>query len=186
MYSMQFDLGPGERVIWQGQPAQGFRFAPQDIFAVPFSVFWFLIVLIISGVAISGEENSIDPVFYLILPVFFSLGVYMLLGRFIVDRIARRRTRYYLTNERALIESGLFRPTLSSVSLAVVSEIKFRGGRQGRGTIQFGAAQGVVAMMPSSWPGARQYLPPTFENVDEGQKVFQLALSAQREAHAQR
>lgn len=183
---MQFDLGPGERVIWQGQPAQGFRFAPQDIFAVPFAAFWLLVILIIFGLIISGEATSVDPVVYIILPVFISVGLYMLAGRFIVDMIARRRTRYYLTNQRALIESGLFRPALSSVSLAAVSEIKFRGGRQGRGTLQYGAAQSIFEMMPSSWPGARQFLPPTFENVDEGQKVFQLALSAQREAQARR
>ena len=183
---MALDLGPGERVIWQGQPAQGFRFAAQDAFAVPFAAFWLLTVLVIFGLILSGGATDVAPVAYIILPVFISVGLYMLFGRFIVDRSARRRTKYYLTNQRALIEAGLIRATLSSVSLAALPEVKFRSGRRGRGTIQFGAAPGLFGMMPTSWPGARQYLPPMFENVEDGQRVFQLALSAQREAQARR
>lgn len=182
---MSLDLGFGERVIWQGQPAQGLRFAPQDMFAVPFAALWLLMVLLMFGLILTGGATDVDPVAYVILPIFLLFGLHMLLGRFIVDKAARRRTRYYLTNQRALIESGIFRPTQSSISLAALPEVKFRSGRKGRGTIQFGSV-GLLGMMPSSWPGARQLLPPTFEDVEDGQKVFQLAVTAQREAQTRR
>lgn len=183
---MALDLGPDERVIWQGRPAQGLRFTPQDVFAVPFSAFWLLIVLTVFGLILTGGAKRVDPIAYVILPAFIAVGLYMLVGRFVVDSAARRRTSYYLTNRRAVIEAGLFRATIRSVSLAALPEIKFRTGRKGRGTIQFGSPAGMFGLMPSSWPGARQYLPPTFEGVDDGQSVFQLALSAQRDAQAGR
>jgi hypothetical protein len=180
------DLGPSERIIWQGQPAQGLRFSPQDVFAVPFAVFWLLMVLAIFGLILSGGPTQVDPFAYVILPIFIMVGIYMLIGRFIVDRAARRRINYYLTNQRALIETGLFRLALSSISLAALPEMKFRAGRKGRGTIQFGSPPALFGMIPSSWPGARQFLPPMFEDVEDGQRIFQLALSAQREAQARR
>ena len=183
---MPMDLGPSEWIIWQGQPAQGFRLSPQDAFAVPFAAFWLLTVLAIFGLILSGEATHVDPFAYVVLPIFLLVGFYMLVGRFIVDRAARRRTNYYLTNQRALIETGLFRLALSSVSLAALPEVRFRAARKGRGTIQFGSPPALFGMMPSSWPGARQFLPPTFEDVEDGQRVFQLALSAQREVQARR
>jgi hypothetical protein len=180
------DLGPDERIIWQGQPAQGFRLSPQDIFAVPFSAVWLLIVLVTFGAVLSGRAAHVDPLTYVILPLFLLVGIYMLVGRFVVDRAARRRTTYCLTNQRALIETRLFREAQSSVNLAALPEVRFRAGRKGRGTIQFGSPPAFFSMLPSSWPGARQFTLPTFENVEDGQRVFQLALSAQRDVQARR
>jgi hypothetical protein len=125
-----------------------------------------------------------DPAFYLIMPFFLLIGLYMLFGRFLVDRVARRRTHYYLTTQRAVIEGGLFRPNHRSISLAASPEIRFRGRRNGRGTVQFGSAS-MFGMMPPSWPGASQFLPPAFDDIDEAERVYNLALKAQREAQAQ-
>src|SRR4051794_35043330 len=114
---MAIDIAPGERILWQGQPVQGIRFAPQDAFAVPFAAFWLLIVLAIFLVTLTGQATNVDPLTYVILPIFLLVGLYMLVGRFLVDRMARRRTHYYLTDKRALIESGLVRASRRSVSL---------------------------------------------------------------------
>ncbi len=97
-----------------------------------------------------------------------------------MDPAARRRTHYYLTNQRALIESGLFRPSRRSVSLAAVPEIRVRMGRKGRGSVQFGSPS-VFGMMPPSWPGASQFLPPAFDDIDDAERVYGLAVSAQRD-----
>jgi hypothetical protein len=183
---MAIQTAPGERVIWQGQPAQGIHFSPQDAFAVPFSLFWLFIVVAIFVVTLSGQATNVDPLTYVILPFFLLIGLYMAFGRFLFDRAARRKTRYYLTNQRALIESGLFRSSRRSVNLAAVPEIRFRSGRNGKGTVQFGTSAGPFGMMPSSWPGAAQFLPPSFDGIEGAERVYELALTAQREAQAGR
>jgi hypothetical protein len=182
---MAIDLAPGERIIWQGQPKQGFRLSPQDVFAVPFAAFWLFIVSMIFLLAITGQAKDVDPVAYIIIPIFLLVGLYMLFGRFVVDRATRRRTYYFLTTERALIEGGLFRPSRRSVSLSAAPEIRFRGRTNGRGTVQFGSPS-MFGMMPPSWPGASQFLPPAFDDIDDAERVYSLALKAQREAQTQR
>ena len=176
---MTIDVAPGERIIWQGQPTQGLRFAPQDAFAVPFAAFWLFMVTMIFVLGFTGGIKQVDPLAYFIMPVFLLIALYMLFGRFLVDRADRRRVVYYLTTERAVIEGGLFRPTHRSVSLAAVSEIRFRGRRNGRGTVQFGSPN-MFGMMPPSWPGASQFLPPAFDDIVDAQRIYSLALATQR------
>ncbi|MCW0198625.1 hypothetical protein [Sphingopyxis sp.] len=180
---MAIDLAPGERIIWHGQPKQGFRLAPQDAFAVPFAAFWLFMVSMIFLFAFTGEMKEVDPLAYVIMPVFMIAGLYMLFGRFLVDRAARRRIFYYLTTERAFIEAGLFRPNRRSVNLAATPEIRFQGRRNGRGTVQFGSPS-TFGMIPPSWPGANQFLPPAFDDIEDAERVYNLALKAQREAKA--
>lgn len=180
---MKVDLAPGEQIVWQGQPTQGFRLAPQDAFAVPFAAFWLFMVTMMFVLAFTGEMKEVDPLTYVIMPVFLVVGLYLLFGRFLVDRATRRRVRYYLTTQRAVIEGGLLRTTRRSVNLAAVSEIRFRGRRSGRGTVQFGP-MGMFAMMPPSWPGASQFLPAAFDDIEDAERIYNLALKIQRDAQA--
>lgn len=180
---MAIDLAPGERIIWQGQPKQGFRLAPQDAFAVPFAAFWLFAVLMIFLLTFTGEMKEVDPLAYVIMPIFLIIGLYMLVGRFLVDRAARGRTFYYLTTERAFIAAGLWRPYRRSVNLAAAPEIRFHGRRSGRGTVQFGSPS-MFGMMPPSWPGANQFLPPAFDDIEDAERVYNLALNTQRKAKA--
>lgn len=178
---MNIPMMPGERLIWKGKPAQGFRFTPQDIFAIPFALFWLFMVLA-TLVFLPGEEApGTGPIVYAILPLFVLIGLYMLIGRFLIDRMMRRRTSYFLTNQRAVIESGLFGSTRRSVNLAAVAEVRFRQGRRGKGTLQFGGS-GPFGMMPTGWPGASQFLPPAFDGIEDAARVYDLVISAQRDA----
>jgi hypothetical protein len=65
---MAIDIAPGERIIWQGQPVQGVRLAPQDALAIPIAAFWLLIVLAIFLLLIAGEATEVDPVAYVACP----------------------------------------------------------------------------------------------------------------------
>lgn len=183
---MALDLAPTERMIWQGQPAQGIRLSPQDVFAIPFAALWLFMVSTIFLLTVASEAEDSGPIVYFALPVFILIGIYLLFGRFFVDRAIRQKTHYYLTNQRALIEYGLFQTSQISASFAALPELRFRADRRGRGTIQFGAIPVGLVLLPPSWPGARRFLPPTFEQVEDGERVFRLALEAQREAQARR
>lgn len=144
---------------------------------VPFSIFWLGIVLSISLMTATGDIHNVDPMTYVILPVFVAVGLYMLVGRFLVDIYARRHTEYVLTDQRAIIASGIIRSTTRSVNLAAAAEIRYRQGRRGRGTIEFGSG-GMFGMLPRSWPGASQFMPPAFDGIEDASRVYDLALNA--------
>lgn len=174
-------LGVGERVLWQGQPAPGINFAPQDIFIILFGIVWLLIAVGGAGAAIwSGQET--DPVAFIILPFFVLIGCYIIFGRFIVDAISRKKTKYVLTTQRAIIEEGLLATSERSVNLAAVQEIGLHRRQSGRGTISFGGATGPWMMMPRNWPGARQFMPPAFDGIDDVARIYELAIRAQRDS----
>ena len=178
---MGVELGSDETLIWRGQPTQGLRFSPQDIFAVPFAALWLLLVIVMFGFVLTDAQD-VDPFAYLMLPVFVVIGLYMLVGRFAVDIVARRRTHYMLTDQRAVIESGLFTAHRASVNLAAAAAIQLQGGRKGRGSVKFGATNVFYAMIPPSWPGAAAFLPPTFHDIADAERVYNLAVKAQRDA----
>lgn len=107
--SVQFSPMAGEIVLWKGKPKPGIWLEPADAFAIPFSIFWTLVVLGISSLAITGEATDVEPITYVILPVFLLFGLYFMIGRFFVTAKMRANTDYILTSERAIFISGLFK-----------------------------------------------------------------------------
>jgi hypothetical protein len=181
---MDFQLTSGERVIWRGAPGQGLRLHAQDWFAIPFAVVWLGIILSVF-IASPQDASGTDPAPYFILPFFLLIGVYILVGRFVIDMAARSRTEYALTNHRAIIESGVFRKSIRSVNLAAAPEIRLREGRGGRGTIEFSSGS-PFAMVPRGWPGMSQYLPPAFDRIEDAASVYRMIIDAQRGAQSAR
>ncbi|WP_150131421.1 hypothetical protein [Caulobacter mirabilis] len=179
---MSLRIAPGETVLWQGRPAQGLRFLPQDVIAVPFAAFWLLVVLLSGLVASTGEVAEFRPAAFVVFGLFLLIGLYALVGRFLVDVVGRRKTRYTLTSERAVIESGLLRSRVRSVDLTAMPEIRLQAGFKGRGAVHFGSTAIFYTMVPPSWPGAGQVLAPAFHDIDEPDHVHALAVAAQREA----
>lgn len=182
---MDFQLMSGERVIWRGSPAQGIRFQAQDLFIVPFAIIWLTIAGSAFWLPNSDGTQTNDPAEYIILPFFLLIGLYILVGRFLGDMLSRSRTEYALTNRRAIVESGIFRRNTRSINLAATPEIRFRQGRGGRGTIEFGGGS-PFAFVPRNWPGSAQFMPPAFDGIEDADNVYRLVLDAQREAQSER
>lgn len=67
-----------------------------DVFLVPFSVLWIAVGLHLVFEAPAGPR-AIGLVFVTVA------GLFLLVGRFFIKAYRKRRTRYYLTNMRALI-----------------------------------------------------------------------------------
>jgi hypothetical protein len=137
-------LLPGERVRWSGRPAGGIRFTGRDIFLVPFSLMW-------CGFAIFwtiGATRSGAPGFFDLWGAMFVLiGLYFVFGRFIVDAVIRRATRYALTDRRVLIVRGSPLRRSTALQIDQLPIIDLLGGDR-RGTIRFGES-------PSTWGGSR-------------------------------
>jgi hypothetical protein len=96
------DLGllPDEELLWSGEPDPSAHFTPMDWFFVPFSLLWagFAVWWVISATRAGA------PVFFVMFgSVFVLFSVYMVVGRFVVKAFVKRRTRYYVTSDRAIV-----------------------------------------------------------------------------------
>src|SRR5579859_7973015 len=100
MSALQPELRTGEVLIWRGAPRGGIHFRRTDWLAIPFSLVW-------CGCAFFWEYSAIGSgasIFSILfgLPIMI-VGLEILIGRFIRDAMERRRTMYWVTNQRAII-----------------------------------------------------------------------------------
>ena len=176
--TVRFDLAKGERLLWSGVPRQGMLFRASDAFMIPFSLLW-------AGFAVFWELSVIRdgaPAFFALWGVPFVLvGAYIVAGRFVVDARRRRNTAYGLTNERIIISSGAFRPSLKSLALRTLSDLTLDQRADGSGTITFGPASPLTMFNAGlEWPGMPR--PPAFELIPNAKQVYDMIREAQREA----
>lgn len=96
-------LRANEQVLWSGRPDPEVRFAPADVFMVPFGLLWGAFTLFFEVSLIANHA----PLFFTLSGVpLVAVGLYMVLGRFMVKRHRKLRTTYAVTNQRALISFG--------------------------------------------------------------------------------
>jgi hypothetical protein len=112
-----------------------------DVFLVPFSLLW-------GGFAISWNADvwtANTPLEFRLFGLpFLIAGVYVTVGRFVLDAWIRSRLRYVLTDRRVLIvREGPFR-SVRSLDLKHLPELELIERHDGSGTILFGDAD-------SSW-----------------------------------
>ncbi len=134
LFSFQSRLGSGEKLLWQGQPAQGFRPSEHD------SVFSIIFCLIWAGFAVFwnvGVWTADAPAFFRLwgLP-FLVAAAYITFGRFLIDRYQRKRTRYGVTNQRVLI-ARTDKDRLRALDIRHLPTIDLTERADGTGTIRF-------------------------------------------------
>lgn len=96
-------LLPGEHVLWSGAPDPSALLTSADLFLVPFSLVW----TSFSGLGLWTALASGAPAFaVLFLLGFVGIGLFLLVGRFPLRRRTLERTRYVLTDRRALCLNG--------------------------------------------------------------------------------
>jgi len=162
----------GERIIWSGRPAQGFRLTGRDGLLIPFSVTW-------GGFAIFWEMLVVQrpaPFFFRLFGVPFVLaGLYFIAGRFLVDAWIRSKTSYAVTNQRILIARSEPFGKLVALSLSRLPNVELQQDASGRGTLRFGPATpfwGYGGL--GGWTVWTPALDPTpqFIAVENAQSVF--------------
>jgi hypothetical protein len=174
--SIESELRIGERLLWKGRPRGGLRLRAQDAFLIPFSLVWggFAIFWEASVLTHIPRDTAVGWFFPLFGVPFVLFGLYFIVGRFWVDAMRRGRTEYALTDQRAIIASGLFTRTIRSIDYRSIPEIGLTEKSDKSGTISFGD-QG-----PSAWWYRRNTFPgfePTpsaFEMIDNVRSVYDL------------
>ena len=138
---IELELGPGERILWAGQPKAGWRLASADFFLIPFSLVWLAFSVFWTVMALRITRGAGVPALDLLFPLFgvpfILVGLYLTVGRFWFDARRRSRTYYAITSHRVLALLPAKSGALRSLDLRNLDDFTVREGRDGIGTIAF-------------------------------------------------
>lgn len=182
------ELNDDERVLWIGKPGILPLFAWNDLFFIPFAIFF-----VTMGLGPITWELShgfkLEPFFWptsVVFILFFFIGLYGLFGRFVLKVLTRRHTSYAVTNKRILVLRTFPRKGLVSGYLDKITAMSKDIYRNGRGTITFGNGSAWQGSMgdpdPFGFLGLSGPLVLAFLNVKDVEKVYTLIDSAKRAA----
>lgn len=182
--TIQRELDSGEKLLWFGMPKQGILLRGSDIFMIPFSLLWggFAIFWEIMALAIPDEKaGPVAIVFPLFGIPFVLVGLYMIFGRFIYDSKKRSKTIYGLTDQRAIIVSGIFSRGVKSLNLKSISDVSLSEKSDKSGTITFGQENPMMSFFGgNSFPGMGGYSAPKFELIESAKDVYNTLIMQQK------
>lgn len=168
----------GERLLWSGQPKQGLLLRPNDLFVFLFSIFWtgFSVFWLVMAM------QSGAPVFFWLwgLP-FVLIGLYLMVGRFLIEMIARKRTYYAVTDQRILFLITWPSRSLQALDLKSWPNVTITQEKDGRATLIFSNAAAPSMMIGwAGWmPRNRMYGLQMFEQIENYQMVYRIIRDAQ-------
>jgi hypothetical protein len=161
----------GERVVWRGTPYSGLLFRSSEIFLIPFSLFWGGFA-IFWNVSVWTTEAPFE--FKLFGLPFLVVGIYVMIGRFVIDARIRDRMAYFVTDKRILICRQGKKSSTKSVDLRRLPGLELDEGSDGTGTIRFGSSNNWFSgnnfgiWQPSFDPT------PQFIRIPNARSVFEL------------
>ncbi len=171
-------LGPGERVLWQGQGKRRLNSAAMSgfLFIAMFVAFALIFgVLFVTLSSTSRNARSSDSLVFIILPIIFllvGLGVgvpWVLMGS------RASKARYFVTNSSAIIvylpNAGLAK-RVTVVPLKNLPQLTLNENRDGTGTLTL-ASSPYAAYGRYSSGGLIDSL-PAFANIERPLEVYQL------------
>jgi len=186
--AIEAELAPGEKLLWVGQPKQGFYFNSEDENSLVIGISLIFISFISLGISLSlwkntEASNTLEQtgiiLLFVISIIFNVLGFYFAFGTYKEDISERKHTLYGLTNKRALIVFGPFRRNLRAANLLPSTEINFQENRDRIGTITFGKPPDLNYIQRHfPWPGAPKPA-PSFESIPDARRVYELVRDIQ-------
>jgi hypothetical protein len=181
---VQGELDSGEKLLWAGIPKQGTVFRGSDVFMIPFSLLWggFAIFWEIMALTIPDRESGAVGIAFPLFGIpFVVVGLYIIFGRFIYDAKKRAKRVYGLTNQRAIIISGLFSKNVKSLSLNSLSDVSLSEKSDKTGTITFGQENQWMSFFRSnSFPGMGGSNVPKFELIEIAKEIYNLLRAQQK------
>jgi hypothetical protein len=125
-----------ERIVWWGQPVQGLLLTSRDWLLIPLSLIWGCFMIFWEAMVL---QTAGAPAFMKLLGVpVVLLGLYFMVGRFLLDAWIRRGMQYAVTNERVLISRSRPFSKFTTINLGQAPEASLSERADRRGTIRFG------------------------------------------------
>jgi hypothetical protein len=188
---IQPELTAGETVLWAGQPDPSVRLHREDVFLIPFSLFWggFSIFweLGVAGYWGSGSNAGKQWFFGMIWGIpFVLIGQYLIWGRFLVAAWKKRRTYYAVTTRRVIVVQNGWSRRMASAYIDTLPTLIKEGGRKGLGSLLFTQPQPLWSRRSSwggwaAWDGMSVGDVPEFRDIKDVDSVYRL-ISEHRES----
>lgn len=184
---MTSHLAPGERLLWAGQPKQGFALRGWDILHWPLSI---LMAVVGTFVTVIELREPSEPGAIVAALIMAFAGYYAAVVRFFVDRWQRSTIYYAVTDSRAIILTGESADDIQSVYLSTLKEVTYTHRGDDTGTLEFDrpsvfTIQGRYdTFRGASWPRLGYRLTPAFEMIADAREVRDLIVQARNAAQA--
>ncbi|WP_058626697.1 hypothetical protein [Microbacterium testaceum] len=94
-------LRNGEKVLWRGEPDPAVRFTPADRFFIPFTIAW--LGFAVFWTVVVWSSTTAPPFLWLFGLLFVGIGVHLTIGRFFAKAARKKKTRYVVTDQRAIV-----------------------------------------------------------------------------------
>jgi len=118
-----------EALLWQGRPDARLRFPLEFMVASAFGLAFFCVGVFELGFN-PWRPRGFDLLSSLIgafSVTFMLFGLYLMVGTFLVDAYQRRKTRYFLTDRRAILMQDAFpKPSVTTYPITPEMQIELR------------------------------------------------------------
>lgn len=169
------ELDGEERILWVGGPDPRRVLLPRDVVVVPFTLVWG------AGFGFGGMVfiTTVPLPFGLLGLVMLGAAAYAVFGRLLVAFWRRLKTRYVLTDRRAIIASTWPATTVRSVDLRRAPLMSVTTRRDGSGTLAFGET--AASSGRYSTPGEMRQMGNAFVDIPDVANVQEIATITGRE-----
>jgi len=134
-HPIQNILQPNETIYWIGQPNPTKFFSKQDIFLIPFTIFWSAITYAFVFGMLTTMVFPMNLV-VLLLPHFW-VALILFPGRFIYSYYSRHHTTYAVTDKHLIVYQGLFSDNYHTFDIHHLPELGIHAKKNHSGTIMF-------------------------------------------------
>lgn len=172
---------PGEKLLWEGAPMPGVSNWPRNLFFTCFGIPFLGGGLATASLGVSYLFKFAswgDPLLGILLTAFsvpfLTCGIAMVMGGWVLDYLAPRRTRYALTDRAGYIASSFWGRKMEVIPIESRTRVELTEARNGTSTIYFHFRETIDS------DGDRTTTKKGFESIADGRTVYDLVRQQQR------
>lgn len=94
-------IGNGDIVLWKGRPEKGITVNSNELFMIPFGIFFTAFALFWAFMA-----SRVFPIMAVLSIPFILIGLYLVCGKFIINERMKDKTAYVITNKAIIRKRG--------------------------------------------------------------------------------
>ena len=159
-----------EKLLWTGQPKQGFIIRDRDMILIPISIIVIGFAGFINWMVIFYEGSIQLKLIAFVLGIF---AINFLIIRFIRDSFKRKHIHFAITNQRVIKKFGVFKKEIRTLPLANLGIIELIEDKKGVGYISFGNNNSLFTWLFGNFRSSEDSV-AGFELISDAKRVFDL------------